>query len=168
MTITLYRLTATTDTRSTTDKIEFNAAVPAERHGDAVNAYLFGFKRGPTFGLADNQGATQELGDLQSLGKVEEAYVLEGVITKRDANSGNNTILNRLRTWEDEEKTTANWPDGRFGIEDTGDHNNDLTPRRTGSTRTGLILEYIQYEVEFPKNRVGFTMKLRVSRGDEA
>ena len=164
--ITLYRLTDTTDTKSVSDKIVFNGAPAASRHGDAVNAYLFGFKRGPMFGLADNQGAIQELGDLQSLGKVEEAYMLEGAVTKRDDNNGSNSILNRMRTWEDDPKTSSNWPDGRFGIEDDDDHNNDLTPSRTGTVRTGMILEFIQYEVDFSKNRTNFVMKLRVSRGD--
>ena len=166
MTITLYRVRQSSDDKTTTDKIVFNNATNENRHGGSAQAYCISIKRGPTFGVADNQGATQDLGDLQTLGKVEEAFILDCIITKRDDSNGSNAYLNRLKTWEDDPKTSTTWPEGRFGLEDTGDHNNDVIPVGTGSNQVGLILEYIQYESELSKNLTRVSMKLRVSKGD--
>lgn len=173
-TVTLYRLTDAADTLANiaaSKKIVFNVAGTSVLHKDlkVENALVTKISRLPTEGIADNQGATQDLGDLQTLGKVEVAYVLECVITKRDGtgNDGQNTFLNRLKEWEDGEQRNEHWPEGRFGLEDMGNHNNDVAPVNTdGETHKGLLIEFIRSESDLAKNFEVVTIKLRESRGD--
>ncbi len=167
--INLFRLTLTTDTLTTGDRIDFNdPGATNPKSSKFENAYCTFIDRMSSDGVGDNQGAEQDLGDIQALGPVEDLYTLTGFISKRDGDlsNGQNQFLILLDLWDSEFKNSDNWPEGRFGIKDDGDVTNDLTPVRTGSNQIGLIWESYDKKADLAHNRVNFIIKLRVSRGD--
>ncbi len=169
--INLYRLSLTTDSSTTSDRIDFNdPSLTDEVLKDTTieNAHIQNIDKMDTDGVGDNQGAEQQTGDIQPLGSVDDTYILTGYITKRDGNNndGQNQFLILLDLWDDEPKNSDNWPEGRFGIDDNGDHTNDLAPVRTGTSQIGLIWESYDKKSNLTKNRVDFVLRFRVSRGD--
>ena len=167
--ITIYRLTASTDDDTTTDHIVFNDATSADfKKPKRENAYCTQLVRMPTKGIADNQGVDNDLGDIQTVGNVEDMYVLDGYIEKRRGNNddGNNAILQKLKIWDEESPVNADWPEGRFGLIDNGEHSKDVTPVGTGNVQQGLIWQDISYTSWLGKNREIIKIRLRRSKGD--
>lgn len=165
--ITLYRCTNPGDGISTTDKIEFN--LTSKKKGDSEAAFGICEKKGQE-GIGDNQAAGQPLSNLQALSKVEDQYIITGWVRRRigDNNDGNNAILTKLATWEDEPKQSDNWPQGRFGIQINDTRMLDVVPVGTGTAQKGLILESVDWKpdnsIKIP--RMMLTIRLRKSRGD--
>ena len=168
--VTIYRLTGEDDDDTTSDKIIFNdvASRISKKDASVENAFCIEIIRFPTKGIADNQGVDQDLGDVQSVGNVEDVYQIEGIITKRSGNSddGNNSFLQKLKSWDEEPAVNLSWREGRFGFIDEGDHSKDVIPVRTGTDQVGLIWQDITYKSSFGENLEKITIRLRRSRGD--
>jgi hypothetical protein len=162
--ISIFRLSLESDTKTTTDRIDFNTSVNTK----VENAFITGFKDDAIDGIGNNQGAEQELGDLQALGPIEYSIKLSGFISKRngDNDDGNNQILTLLTLWNNEPKINDDWPLGRFGIEDTDDTTHGLIPVRTGNEHISLLWEKLERNTDFKGNRESFTLWFRINRGD--
>jgi len=166
----LYRLSLTTDTEATTlDRIDFNDPTVTDlKDSKKENAWLIEFDRPSADGVGDDQPAEENLGSVDALGSTEDVYILKGIITKTtgDLDDGQNQFLILLDLWDSEPKKLNNWPEGRFGVLDNGDHTNDLIPVRTGSNQIGLIWESYRKKTILAKNQTEITIRFRVSRGD--
>lgn len=172
--ITLYRLDADSpkdgdafdisELSTIDDRIAFNGAIDTPKKTSVQNAHCMSIERNPTKGIGDNQGATQDQGDLQPLGTVEVAYVLECIIWERGRADGND-YLQRIRNWETGAQRSDEWPEGVFGLQDTGKPTNDVVPS-AGSAAIGLMIEFIHERSDFRKNAELLTIKMRQSKGD--
>ena len=114
--IRLFRLTLATDT-SSTEFIDFNLGTALADRTDIENPFIKTIEQKPSDGVGTNQGAELPLGDQQALGPVEDIYILDGFISKRngDANDGMNAFLQTLKLWEnDPKKVKGVWELGRF------------------------------------------------------
>lgn len=162
--ITIFRLTATGDDQTTSDKIEFNTT-------DKTNieaAHITDLQFNPSDGVGNNQGAEQELGDQQALGIVEDVIKITGFISQRNGNlnNGRNSFLVLMDTWEHEAKASKIWKLGRFGFFDEDDHTEDTIPVKTGDNQIALLWERVKWTVDMKGNRKFFDLYLRVNRGD--
>jgi len=168
-TLRLYRLSLTTDDKTTTDRIDFNDSTKNDlKDANKENAWLTSIERIGPEGIGDDQPAEANLGSIDALGPVEDVYVLTGKITKTRGTSddGQNQFLILLDLWSAEPKKSLNWPEGRFGLEDDTDHTNDLVPVRTGSNQIGLIWASYTKKTIFATNQTEIVIKFRVSKGD--
>lgn len=162
--ITIFRLTVSTDTENTLDKIEFNV----NEETNIENAMITQIEYNPTEGVGNNQGAEQELGDQQALGIIEDVIKISGFITQRDGTNhdGGNAFLILFNTWESEAKSNQVWQLGRFGFKDEDDQTEDVIPIRTGENHVALLWERIRWVTDMAGNRKMFELYLRVNRGD--
>lgn len=161
--ITIYRLTATTDDITTTDKIVFNTASKNTR---VPNAFILGYKKTDSASIGDNQAVAQDTGNLQHLGKIEDLYTLYGYISSRTTNP--NTFLDKLKQWDDEPKVNVNWKNGRFGIKFDEFYIGDVVPVRTGTLQIGLMWVDLEWDNDFRRTplHAPFTLRFKTSRSD--
>ena len=170
-TIRLFRLTLAGDT-SSTEFIDFNGVTKVLQQTDIENAFITQIEEKPSDGIGNNQGAELPLGDQQSLGAVEDVYILTGFISKRngDNDDGLNVFLSTLKLWDgDSKKVKTIWELGRFGIIVNDDHTKDLAPDGAGipaNETIALLWERIEYRSDFKGNREYFKLFLRVNKGD--
>jgi len=170
-TVTLYRVTNPGDLIGNvpaTEKIIFNSAKDTKVEG----AFLFsdGLEVKKQEGLGDNSSPGQELGNQQALGEAEKLYVLRGFISKIDGtfDDGQNAFIDILEKFESESKQTANWEEGRFGIEIGYMRAYDVIPTRAGGDFKGLIWLTMDLKSNLATKppRMEFEIRLRRSRGD--
>jgi hypothetical protein len=118
MPITISRVTLTGDTPTgVSDKITINETTTQDGKTEAV--VIDGeVQIVSADGLAENQTANQDLSNLQPLGKNEKLYVVPLKIYRMKGNSddGNNAIISKIETWDEEDKDNDTWPEGRFSI----------------------------------------------------
>lgn len=170
-TIRIFRLTAVLDDKNT-EFVDFNLTTAIGKQTDIENAFIRKIERKPSDGVGNNQGAELPLGNQQALGQVENIYIIDGYISKRNGNSndGQNAILNTIKMWEDDSKKIKNiWELGRFGIEINDNHSSDLIPDGAGvpaNATKALLWERIEWETDFKGNRENFKWYFRVNKGD--
>ncbi len=170
-TIRVFRLTGAGDT-SSTEFIDFNGVTKELQRTDIENAFIKQIQQLPSDGIGVNQGAELPLGNQQALGQVEDVYILDGFISKRngDADDGFNAFLIELKQWESESKKVKGvWELGRFGIIIADDHTKDLEPDGAGvpaNATKALLWERIEYTSDFKGNRENFKLYFRVNKGD--
>ena len=157
----LVRHSLTTDNMNSLDRIDFST----QKKTNIPAAFITEIVRGDTEGIGDNQSVSQPLGDKQSLGEVENKLILRGFVSQRNY-PGGNPFLIIMDLWMSEAKQISDWPEGRFGWEDDGEHVKDIVPVRTGTSQVGLILESILYTSDLGRNQERFEITLTVSRGD--
>ena len=76
-----------------------------------------------------------------------------------------NSIITILRKWKKEAQViNGQLEDGRFGIIDASDSDNNLTPVGTGNYAIGLIFENFSKINDDNRNRVEITLTFRRSR----
>lgn len=165
----LYRLSLTTDTSTTLDRIDFNDP-GATNFKDATkeNAIITSVKRVSTHSVGDNQPAATAQGNKDELGTAEKMYIITGKIKNTYGNSSNgqNAFLILLDLWDSESSQISNWPEGRFGIADAHNNVNNVTPVRTGTSQIGLIWDSYETEDDLGANETRFTIRLQTSKGD--
>lgn len=163
-TIRLFFLTDASDS-SITDFLDFNL----DSRGKSTkieNAFIRKISKTRSDGVGDNQSVEQDLGDKQALGEIETKIILEGYITQRNSNSGQNTFLDQLERYANASKQSTTWPEGQFGVIDIGDQNNSVIPVRTGSNQIGLIWESYDKISDLAHNQETFKIVLTISKGD--
>jgi len=169
MALRLYRVTSPGDTYGTvgaTEKISFNASTDVS----TMNGFITSYRVATTTGIGNNQAAEQDLGDHQDLGTVEEMYILNGFISKRDTASGSTNLIDIIKKWDDEIKTNTNFVHGRFGIQFDDFTQYNIDPVGTGSTQVGLIWKGIDWnplEFDILPLRADFQIQLIVDKGDD-
>lgn len=165
----LYRLSLTTDDKTTTDRIDFNDPGATNYKDPAKeNAIITSVQVISTHAIADNQPAETDEGNKNELGLTETEYVLTGKIknTLGNSSNGQNQFLILLNTWDTEPSVLANWPEGRFGIEDNNNNNNSVIPVRTGTNQVGLQWKSYVRTDDLGKNETSFVIRLVKSKGD--
>lgn len=160
-TINIFRVTDPGDDETVSDRIDFNTSKITK----TKNAFITGIKINPTDGIGNNQGAEQNLGDQQALGLVEKTIKFSGFISARNADSGLNTFLVKLKDWADEPKINSDWELGRFGFTDADDSTQNVIPDESPNT-IALLWERIEWTVDFKGNRNLFDLYFRVNLGD--
>lgn len=165
--VTLFRLTNSGDTSSTTDRIDFNDPALGKRT-NVEKGFITDISVKSNDGVGENQSVALPNGDLQALGPIDNLIILEGFISVRsgDSDDGNNDYLTLLNTWKKEPKVNDSWKNGRFGLIDNGDHNNDLIPVRTGSDQKGLIWVGYDKKSDLKANREFFKLYFKIGKGD--
>ena len=164
--VTLFRLTANGDSSSTTDRIDFNDDAVG-KSTKVTNGFITKISKESSDGVGENQSVALPNGDIQALGPIDGLIILEGFIAKRDnGGNGHNGYLDLLNTWDSEPKVNDSWKNGRFGLIDNGDHNNDVIPVRTGSNQIGLIWVSYKKESDLGKNQERIRLIFKVSKGD--
>jgi len=167
--IRLFRLTNPGDDENVLDRIDFNDPTNVNlKDAKRENAWITELERIRGDGIGDDQPAEEDLGSIDATGSTEDTYVLKGIISKRDGTLGNgqNQFLILLDLWDAEPKKWVNWPEGRFGIIDDGNHTNDLIPVGVGSSQVGLIWESYRTKTILKKNQEEVEIRFRISRGD--
>jgi hypothetical protein len=165
--ITLYRVTNPGDTISNVsadNKLQFNTSPDTK----VANAFITDYDILETEAIGSNQSPQQDTGDIQDLGRIEQAYVLKGFISKRNDLAGFNQIVVKMQVWESEAKTNANFRQGRFGIQIDDFRPYDVVPFGTGTAQKGLIWESLKWRLNFQHKHLiaPFEWKFVVSRGD--
>ena len=155
-TIRLFNLTLAGDT-SSTDFIDFNGTTAILQQTDIENAFITKIQQLPSDGIGNNQGAELPLGDQQSLGQIEDVYILTGFISKRngDSDDGMNAFLTTIKGWENSSKKVKGvWELGRFGLIINDDHTKDVLPDGAGvpaAETIALLWEKIEYIIKICK-----------------
>jgi len=169
MTITLYRVNTAGQNIGSLDAnnlIAYNNSVDITIH----KPFILSYRVVNTTGIGNNQAAEQDLGDHQDLGPVEQLYILNGYITKRDTAVASTNLITIMKKWDDEAKTTSSFVHGRFGIEFDDFPNYDVIPVGTGSTQVGLIWKSLDWNpIDFQKHplRADFEIRMIVDKGDD-
>jgi len=153
----------------TTDFILFNdPAGPDFKDTDKEGAYITTVKVGEPEGIGNNQAAEKPDGNVQPLGIVENTYTITGFITnmRGNADDGDNAFLAKLKLWKEGSQSIVDvFEAGQFGIIDSSDITNSLSPIGTGDDAIGLIFQDYTKTNDYNKNRVDFTLIFRRSRG---
>lgn len=152
-----------------TDKIVCNIETPEGKSFFRENMFVKSYKINNAESIGTNQGVEQPEGHRQTAGTFEKSYTLHGIITKiaGNNNDGDNTIINRLINWEEEQKRNNNLRDGRFGIIFNAPARHTTVPYTFGTNRRGLILQYLNFDFypAFPPAN-SFEIKFIRSRSD--
>lgn len=164
--IIVYRVTNPGDDKTVADRIDFNTTKDTKVEA----AFITRFRVKKSEGIGDNQSAAQKLGDLQALGSFENLIILEGYISLRIGTTANglNAFITTMDSWEGGSKQSNNFREGRFGIEFGDMRQKDVIPVGTGSTRVGMMLEFIDWDCDWEVKpaRAKFIMQFRESNGD--
>jgi len=164
----IFRLTNALDDE-TTDFILFNDSEDSDFKDTAKEgAYITTIKVGEPEGIGNNQAAEKPDGNVQPLGIVENTYTITGWISNMRGNSddGDNAFLAKLKLWKEEAQGIVDvWEAGRFGIIDSSDITNSLSPIGTGDDAIGLIFQDYTKTNNYNANRVDLTLIFRRSRG---
>lgn len=171
-TVIVAKFTGAGDTIATAEKITFNNAAESDfKVYDKIGAYITSLKVITPEGVGVNQAAEKPDGNIQALGVTEKTWIITGFITKTDGNDDSgatNTFLNLLTQWKEDEQILKDvWEAGRFAIQDSNDVNNNLTPIGTGVNSIGLIFKNYEKTYDTIKNRTGFILTFRRSRGPD-
>jgi len=164
-TITIFRLTGTSDT-SSTDPLLFNVVTAKDTKLEA--GFITELIRNTPEGEGKNQTAEKTDPNIQPTGVTEATWTITGFISNMHGNSddGNNAFITKLHLWKDEPPVNANWPGGRFGIIDLNDINNNLAPVRTPTDDVvGLVFSDFKKTNRYFRNDVLFTLTFIRSRG---
>ena len=166
--ITIYRLTATTDTISNVaDKVVFNGSKDTKTQ----QAFITNYEIGGTAGIGDPQPPEAALGGKQFLGKMEDLYTFFGFLTVRDAGTANglNTNAVIMDAWEDGNSRSTNWKAGRFGVEFEDFGVKSIIPVRTGANQVGLLFKDLVWKNEFSRKplQAHFTIRFTKKKGDD-
>ncbi len=160
--IRIFRVEGTSD-NTNSDFIDFNNNTRGKKTS-IENAFITQIRKIDSDAVGDNQAAEQDLGDKQHLGESESKYIIEGFFTQR--NSIGHPYITQLDIWNASTKQNDNWPEGQFGIVDSGDATNTFLPVGTGGSTQGLIWERLETWVDLGKNQKYFKLELTVSKGD--
>lgn len=164
----IFRLETALDTNET-DFILFNDANDDDFKNTAKEgAYITTVKVGEPEGIGNNQAAEKPDGNVQPLGIVEDVYTITGWISNMRGNldDGNNAFLQQLKRWKEDAQSIVDvFEAGVFGIVDSSDTTNSLTPIGTGENAIGLIFQDYTKTNDYNKNRVDFILIFRRSRG---
>ena len=169
MTITLYRVNTAGQNIGSLDAnnlIAYNGTTVVTTH----NPFILSYRIVNTTGIGNNQAAEQDLGDHQDLGPVEQLYILNGYITKRDTAVAATNLITIMKKWDDEAKSNTNFIHGRHGIDFDDNPNYDIVPVGTGSTQVGLFWKSLDWNpIDFIKHplRADFEIRLIVDKGDD-
>jgi len=164
-TITIFRLTETSDT-SSTDPLIFND--PTKKATNVENGFILTLVKDEPEGVGKNQTAEKEDSNIQPLGTIEGTWTITGFISRMQGNgdNGENAIVQRLTEWKDEPPVSTNWPGGRFGIIDLNDITNSLAPVRTPvADVVGLVFTNFKKTNNYNFDRVEFVLTFIRSRG---
>jgi len=152
-----------------TDFILFNNSADADfKNSSKEGAYISTVKVGEPEGIGNNQAAEKPDGNVQPLGIVEDVYTITGWITnmRGNADDGDNEFLQQLKRWKEDAQSIVDvFEAGVFGIVDSSDITNSLTPIGTGEDAIGLIFQDYTKTNDYNKNRVDFVLIFRRSRG---
>lgn len=164
----IFRLEDATDDEDS-DFILFNDANDADfKNSSKEGAYISTVKVGEPEGIGNNQAAEKPNGNVQPLGIVEDVYTITGWITnmRGNADTGNNTFLAQLKRWKEDAQSIVDvFEAGVFGIVDSSDITNSLTPIGTGDDAVGLIFQDYTKTNDYNRNRVDIVLIFRLSRG---
>lgn len=164
----IFRLETALDTNAT-DFILFNNSADADfKNSSKEGAYISTVKVGEPEGIGNNQAAEKPDGNVQPLGIVEDVYTITGWITnmRGNADDGDNEFLQQLKRWKEDAQSIVDvFEAGVFGIVDSSDITNSLTPIGTGEDAIGLIFQDYTKTNDYNKNRVDFILIFRRSRG---
>jgi len=168
--IIVYRVTNPGDGKTVLDRIDFNSGVGNFKDTKIENAFITKFQVFSPEAIGDNQSVEQSEGDKQPLGKFETVYILTGHISLRNGTflDGQNSLIELMSDWEDEEKNNDNFAEGRMGIELGDMRRKDLIPIGTGTNQKGGMLEKIDWVCDWVTKpaRANFVMTITVSKGD--
>lgn len=166
---TIFRKTTNAGANPGTDLIIFNNPVDGDfKDSTKEGAYIQTLQRGDPEGIGNNQAAEKPDGNVQPLGIVEGTFIIKGFVTNMRGNSddGVNAIITKLREWKEEAQAILSELEaGRFGIIDSSDVDNSLTPIGTGSTAIGLIFQDYSKINDYNRNRIEITLTFRRSTG---
>lgn len=151
------------------DFILFNNSADTDfKNSSKEGAYISTVKVGEPEGIGNNQAAEKPDGNVQPLGIVEDVYTITGWITnmRGNDNDGDNDFLAQLKRWKEDAQSIVDvFEAGVFGIVDSSDITNSLTPIGTGEDAIGLIFQDYTKTNDYTRNRVDFVLIFRRSRG---
>jgi len=170
--IKIVRLTGAGETPATaTDFIDFNDATSGDfKNVTKEGAYSTSIEREQPEGIGNNMAAELADGNVQSQGVISDTFIIDGFITltKGTSDDGLNAFLVKLADWKTNAQTLVDtWEGGRFGIVDSTDATNNITPIGTGLNTVGLIFtNYKKKRINKDETRI--TLTFRKSRGLDA
>jgi len=167
--INIFRVTGENDDQSTTDRIDFNDLTDADpKDSSKEHPFIFTIEKLETEGIGSNLTAEKPDGIIQPLAVIGGTYTITGKITntRGPSDTGDNTFLQLLQEWKDEEQVIKNvWNAGRFGIEDNNDSTNTLIPNNTEGSEVGLIFVDYKKTNNYNTNQSDIVLIFRRSRG---
>lgn len=170
MGIILYRLTDTGDTVdniATSERIDFNFTNDVKQNA----AFITSYRIASTIGIGNNQAAEQDLGDHQDLGAVELLFILNGFVSRRDANPAVLTNpITKMKRFDEQSKLDNDFIHGKFGIQIDDFKDYSLIPIGVGDNQIGLIWKGIDWNpltYDILPLRADFQIQLIIDKGDD-
>lgn len=113
--------------------------------------------------VADNANPDGAFGEQQDTGPGERVYEIHGTVSLPDAGAvlGNNALIARIKTWEDEAKENSSYPFGRFGI--VPDNLGAYLILPTSTKGLEFLGTTWDFELE-TDNAIGFVMKFKQNK----